>query len=150
MTRSAFAVLASIYRNRFNVMLNLEKSIAALAIALPGVMQAQTSEFSALCVRQAWENGSAETGVVDIPTHNSTFFGLPAEYNFDVANHLTPYARLGFTGTWPNARPHGGSGLEYKFTGNVGVGGEWTSAESSHDVSRRHNNSPTRFTVCKT
>jgi|HubBroStandDraft_5_1064220.scaffolds.fasta_scaffold2268773_1 hypothetical protein len=54
MTRSAFAVLASIYRNRFNVMLNLEKSIAALAIALPGVMQAQTSEFSALCVRQAW------------------------------------------------------------------------------------------------
>ena len=150
MTRSAFAVLASIYRNRFNVMLNLKKQLLHWLSPCQVSCKRKPVNSRPYVGVKPGENGSAETGVVDIPTHNSTFFGLTAEYNFDVANHLTPYARLGFTGTWPNARPHGGSGLEYKFTGNVGVGGEWTSAESSHDVSRRHNNSPTRFTVCKT
>lgn len=30
-------------------------------------------------------------------------------------NMIMPYARLGATRSWPNARLHGGLGIEYKF-----------------------------------
>ncbi len=58
-------------------------------------------------------------------------------------NNLMPYARLGFTGTWPNARLHGGLGLEYMFAKNVSVAGEWTTDTSSRDGTKRSNNSVT-------
>jgi outer membrane immunogenic protein len=154
----------------------LKKLVAALAIALPGVMQAQASEFAGPYAGvKLGKNWSDASGVVNTATHNSTFFGLTAGYNFDISNvvvgaeafadfhhgsttykdggidakfgipfnHWLPYARVGFTGTWPNARPHGGLGLEYKFTKNASVAGEWTADGGSHDGTRRNNNSAT-------
>ena len=58
-------------------------------------------------------------------------------------NTVMPYARLGLTGTWPNARLHGGVGVEYKFMKKVSVAAEWTADSSSHDGTKRSNNSVT-------
>jgi outer membrane immunogenic protein len=68
--------------------------------------------------------------------------GLDAKFGMPF-NHLMPYARIGFTGTWPNARLHYGLGLEYKFTKNISVAGEWTADSSTHDGTKRRNDSAT-------
>jgi outer membrane immunogenic protein len=59
-------------------------------------------------------------------------------------NTIMPYARLGVTGSWPNARLHGGLGVEYKFMKQFSVAAEWTADSSSHDGTKRNNDS---FTV---
>jgi outer membrane immunogenic protein len=63
-------------------------------------------------------------------------FGMPF-------NLVMPYARLGVTGTWPNARVHGGLGVEYKFMKKASVAAEWTADSSSHDGTKRRNDSLT-------
>jgi outer membrane immunogenic protein len=77
--------------------------------------------------------------------HGSTTYkdaGIDAKVGVPI-NNLMPYGRLGFTGTWPNVRLHGGVGLEYKFAKNFSVAGEWTADSSSHDGTIRTNNSVT-------
>jgi outer membrane immunogenic protein len=68
--------------------------------------------------------------------------GLDAKFGMPF-KQIMPYARLGFTGTWPNARLHYGLGVEYKFTKNISVAGEWTADSSNHDGTKRRNNSAT-------
>ena len=63
-------------------------------------------------------------------------FGMPF-------NTIMPYARLGMTGSWPNARLHGGLGVEYKFAKQFSVAAEWTADSSSHDGTKRRNDSMT-------
>lgn len=58
-------------------------------------------------------------------------------------NSLMPYGRLGFTGTWPNARLHYGIGLEYKLAKQWSIAGEWTADSNTHDGTKRKNNSMT-------
>jgi outer membrane immunogenic protein len=58
-------------------------------------------------------------------------------------NTIMPYARLGLTGTWPNARLHGGLGVGYKFVKQFSVEAEWTADSSSHDRTKRRNDSVT-------
>jgi outer membrane immunogenic protein len=48
-------------------------------------------------------------------------------------NTIMPYARLGMTGTWPNARLHGGLGVEYKFMKQLSVAAEWTADSNSRE-----------------
>jgi len=55
-----------------------------------------------------------------------------------------PYARLGVTESWPNARLYEGLGVEYKFMKQFSVAAEWTADSSSHDGTKCHNDS---FTV---
>lgn len=58
-------------------------------------------------------------------------------------NMIMPYARLGMTGTWPDARLHGGMGVEYKFLKQFSVAAEWTADLSSHEGTKRRNDSMT-------
>lgn len=58
-------------------------------------------------------------------------------------NTIMPYARLGMTGSWPNARVHGGLGVEYKFAKQFSVAAEWTADSSKHDGTKRRNDSMT-------
>jgi outer membrane immunogenic protein len=83
-------------------------------------------------------------GFADFHNGSTTYkdAGVDARIGVPI-NHLMPYARLGFTGTWPNARLHGGLGLEYKFARNLSIAGEWTADTSSRDGTKRSNNSVT-------
>jgi outer membrane immunogenic protein len=56
-------------------------------------------------------------------------------------NRIMPYARVGFTGTWPNTRLHGGLGVEYAVYKNIHVNGEWTTDSSNSNGTKRNNNS---------
>jgi outer membrane immunogenic protein len=62
-------------------------------------------------------------------THND--YGADVRGGFPIGSFM-PYARIGFTGTWPAARLHEGIGLEYSVSPRVSVALEWThdSAES--------------------
>jgi outer membrane immunogenic protein len=77
--------------------------------------------------------------------HGSTFYkdaGVDLKVGMPF-NTIMPYARLGMTGPWPNARFHGGLGVEYKFMKKVSVAAEWTADSSSREGTRRSNNSVT-------
>lgn len=54
-------------------------------------------------------------------------------------NDVMPYARLGFTGGWPDTRLHYGLGVEAKFAKHVGVAVEWT-GDTSHSAGERREN----------
>lgn len=54
-----------------------------------------------------------------------------------------PYARIGFTGTWPDTRLHYGAGVEYKFARNWSVAGEYTGDTAHYDGGHRRNDSLT-------
>jgi outer membrane immunogenic protein len=69
--------------------------------------------------------------------------GLDAKVGVPVGK-LMPYARLGFTGSWPDTRLHGGFGVEYKLSRQFGVAGEWTTDTSRVNGTKRRNDS---FTV---
>ncbi|WP_144160041.1 outer membrane protein [Paraburkholderia sp. BCC1885] len=58
-------------------------------------------------------------------------------------NHFMPYARVGFTGSWPETRLHVGLGVEYKVLKQVGISGEWTTDTSNTSGTRRKNDSVT-------
>jgi outer membrane immunogenic protein len=157
-------------------MSNLKKFFAALVVALTSISCAQASEFAGPYAGvKVGENWSDASGVINKPSHATTFPGLTAGYNFDVKqfvvgaevfadfhhgsstykdggvdlkvgmpfNLVMPYARIGVTGTWPNARLHGGLGVEYKFAKQFSVAGEWTADSCSHDGTKRSNNSIT-------
>ncbi len=77
--------------------------------------------------------------------HGSTTFkdgGVDLKFGMPF-NTVMPYARLGMTGTWPNARLHGGLGVEYKFVKQFSVAAEWTADSSRHDGTKRRNDSVT-------
>jgi outer membrane immunogenic protein len=59
-------------------------------------------------------------------------------------NKVMPYARVGFTSSWPNTRFHGGLGVEYAIYKNIHINGEWTADTSNSNGTKRTNNS---FTV---
>ena len=63
-------------------------------------------------------------------------FGMPI-------NAFMPYARLGATGNWPNTRFHGGLGIECKLIKNASIAAEWTTDTSSHEGTKRRNDSAT-------
>jgi outer membrane immunogenic protein len=69
--------------------------------------------------------------------------GLDAKVGVPVGK-LMPYARLGFTGSWPDTRLHGGLGVEYKLSSQFGLAGEWTADTSRSSGTKRRNDS---FTV---
>jgi outer membrane immunogenic protein len=56
-------------------------------------------------------------------------------------NKIMPYARIGFTGFWPDTRLHYGLGVEYKLYKNIHLAGEWTTDQSNSDGTKRRNNS---------
>ncbi|KMZ13070.1 hypothetical protein BHUM_00441 [Candidatus Burkholderia humilis] len=58
-------------------------------------------------------------------------------------NHVMPYARIGFMGTWPDTCLHYGVGAEYKFAKQWSVAGEWTVDRAHYDGGHRQNNSLT-------
>jgi outer membrane immunogenic protein len=66
--------------------------------------------------------------------------GIDAKFGMPF-NQFMPYARVGFTGGWPDARLHWGLGVEYKFARHVSAVSEWTTDTGSHDGTRRTNNS---------
>jgi outer membrane immunogenic protein len=47
------------------------------------------------------------------------------------------------TGTWPNARLHGGLAVEYKFMKQLSGAAELTADSSSHEGTKRSNDSVT-------
>ncbi|KND62044.1 hypothetical protein BVER_02114c [Candidatus Burkholderia verschuerenii] len=69
--------------------------------------------------------------------------GVDLKLGMPVNGNIMPYARIGFTGTWPSARLHYGAGVEYKFAKNWSVAGEYTGDSTSHDGSHFTNNSLT-------
>ncbi|SAL49167.1 hypothetical protein AWB74_02276 [Caballeronia arvi] len=69
--------------------------------------------------------------------------GLDVKFGMPVNRNIMPYARIGFTGTWPDTRLHYGGGVEYKFAKNWSVAGEYTGDSSSYQGGHRHNNSVT-------
>lgn len=69
--------------------------------------------------------------------------GLDVKFGMPVNRNIMPYARIGFTGTWPDTRLHYGAGVEYKFAKNWSVAGEYTGDASSYQGGHRHNNSMT-------
>jgi outer membrane immunogenic protein len=78
--------------------------------------------------------------------HGSTTYkdgGVDLKFGMPFNNVVMPYARLGVTGGWPNVRLHGGLGIEYKFMKKASVAAEWTADSSSHDGTKRHNDSVT-------
>jgi outer membrane immunogenic protein len=66
--------------------------------------------------------------------------GLDAKVGVPVGK-LMPYARLGFTGSWPDTRLHGGLGVEYKLSSQFGLAGEWTADTSRSSGTKRRNDS---------
>jgi outer membrane immunogenic protein len=68
--------------------------------------------------------------------------GIDAKLGMPIKN-IMPYARLGFTGTWPDTRLHYGVGVEYKLAKQWSVAGEWTADRASYDNGHRQNNSLT-------
>jgi outer membrane immunogenic protein len=70
--------------------------------------------------------------------------GVDVRFGIPLNRVLMPYARLGFTGTWPTTRLHGGLGVEYALYDNVHVSGEWTTDTSNSKETKRTNNS---FTI---
>ncbi len=78
----------------------------------------------------------------DLHHGSTTYKDAGADLKFGMPyNAFLPYGRFGFTGTWPNARLHGGVGLEYKMAAKWSVAGEWTMDKSSYDDTTRRNDS---------
>jgi outer membrane immunogenic protein len=70
-------------------MFNLKKFFAALIIAMTGLSCAQASEFSgAYAGFKVGQNRSDASGVVNTKSHDTTFPGLTAGYNFDVSRFV--------------------------------------------------------------
>jgi outer membrane immunogenic protein len=69
--------------------------------------------------------------------------GFDLKVGMPVQQNIMPYARIGYTGTWPDARLHYGAGVEYKFHKNWSVMGEYTGDTSSYQGGHRHNQSVT-------
>ncbi|WP_434107815.1 outer membrane beta-barrel protein [Paraburkholderia caffeinilytica] len=69
--------------------------------------------------------------------------GIDAKFGMPF-NQIMPYARVGFTSSWPENRLHWGLGVEYKFARHVSAVGEWTTDFSNQDGTKRRNNS---FTI---
>ncbi|SAK62724.1 hypothetical protein AWB79_02907 [Caballeronia hypogeia] len=69
--------------------------------------------------------------------------GIDLKLGMPVNGNIMPYARIGFTGTWPDTRLHYGGGVEYKFAKNWSVAAEYTGDTSSYQGGRRHNDSLT-------
>ncbi|WP_345812274.1 outer membrane beta-barrel protein [Paraburkholderia sp. PREW-6R] len=77
--------------------------------------------------------------------HGSTTFkdgGIDAKLGMPLIQFM-PYARLGFTSSWPDNRLHGGLGVEYKLARQISAALEWTADSSHHDGTKRVNNSVT-------
>ena len=68
--------------------------------------------------------------------------GLDARFGIPLSQFM-PYARVGFTGSWPETRFHWGLGVEYKFNRNLSAVGEWTTDESNTSGTSRRNDSYT-------
>ncbi|BBU27869.1 porin [Burkholderia sp. THE68] len=69
--------------------------------------------------------------------------GFDARFGMPLDNHLMPYARIGFTGFWPDTRLHYGAGVEYKFQKNWSVSAEYTGDTAHYDGGHRRNDSLT-------
>jgi len=69
--------------------------------------------------------------------------GIDAKFGMPLQQNIMPYARIGFTGTWPDTRLHYGAGVEYKFHKNWSVAGEYTGDTASYDQGHRRNDSLT-------
>jgi outer membrane immunogenic protein len=81
----------------------------------------------------------------DMHHGSTTYKDAGADLKFGMPfNAFLPYARIGFTGTSPNVRLHGGLGLEYKFAKQWSVAGEWTADSSKSNGTTRRNDS---FTI---
>ena len=69
--------------------------------------------------------------------------GLDVKFGMPVNGNIMPYARVGFTTSWPTTRVHYGAGVEYKFAKNWSVAGEYTGDTTSYRGSNWNNNSLT-------
>lgn len=69
--------------------------------------------------------------------------GMDARVGIPVNGNVMPYARIGFTASWPDTRLHYGAGVEYKFAKNWSVAGEYTGDTAHYDGGHRHNDSLT-------
>ena len=69
--------------------------------------------------------------------------GIDTKVGIPVNGKVMPYARIGFTGTWPDTRLHYGAGVEYKFARNWSVAGEYTGDTARYDGGHRRNDSLT-------
>ncbi|KND56338.1 hypothetical protein BPUN_0789 [Candidatus Paraburkholderia kirkii] len=69
--------------------------------------------------------------------------GFDVKFGVPVNGNIMPYARVGFTASWPDTRLHYGGGVEYKFAKNWSVAGEYTGDVSSYQGGHRHNDSVT-------
>jgi outer membrane immunogenic protein len=69
--------------------------------------------------------------------------GFDVKIGMPINGNLMPYARVGYTGSWPDNRLHYGAGIEYKFAKNWSVAGEYTGDNSSYDNGHRRNHSVT-------
>lgn len=69
--------------------------------------------------------------------------GIDVRFGMPVNENILPYARIGFTGTWPDTRLHYGGGVEYKFEKNWSVAAEYTGDTSSYQGGHRRNDSLT-------
>ncbi|BBP96725.1 hypothetical protein BSFA1_18540 [Burkholderia sp. SFA1] len=69
--------------------------------------------------------------------------GLDLKLGLPVNGNIMPYARVGFTASWPTTRVHYGAGVEYKFAKNWSVAGEYTGDTTSHNGANWNNNSLT-------
>lgn len=68
--------------------------------------------------------------------------GIDAKIGMPI-NNVMPYARIGFTGFWPDTRLHYGAGVEYKFDKKWSVAAEYTGDTARYDGGNRHNDSLT-------
>jgi outer membrane immunogenic protein len=76
-------------------MFNLKKIFAALVIVMTGLSCAQASEFSgAYAGFKVGQNRSDASGVVNVKSHDTTFLGLTAGYDFDVSRFVIGAKRL--------------------------------------------------------
>ncbi|MFM0323052.1 outer membrane protein [Caballeronia glebae] len=69
--------------------------------------------------------------------------GVDLKLGMPINGNIMPYARVGFTGTWPDTRLHYGGGVEYKFAKNWSVAAEYTRDSASYQNGHRHNDSVT-------
>ncbi|MDR5831565.1 porin family protein [Caballeronia sp. LP006] len=69
--------------------------------------------------------------------------GIDVKVGMPIDGNIMPYARVGFTGTWPDTRLHYGAGVEYKFAKQWSVAGEYTADTAHFDGGHRRNDSLT-------
>lgn len=108
----------------------------------------KTEEYAGLVAGHNWDIGGVVLGVNGFGDfHKKAYTGR--DYGIDgklgmPSGKWMPYLKLGWAGTDPGDRAHGGLGIEYKLSRAWGVVGEWTTDKKEANSIDYENN---KFTI---